>query len=286
MKISTRLITGFSLLTLLFVLCTGIALNALWHARDGMNDSVNVKMKSLVLALDMRAGVRDMAIAVRNLALLTDPVQMQPEWQRLVTQRETYIQQREQLKKIMAYNVAPAGKAALGRVLSAEDAALSTQMTAGKMGLDNQQQEVTAYLMNSVRPAQKALLGALNELTDIEMKVSRDTVAENSVHTSRVASLLTWLAVLSVMLAAGTCFLTVRVLMRQLGGEPASAQALAAVIASGDLTSSVTLRPGDTSSLMASLDNMQSNLRGLVSQIKDSAALVTAAADEIAQGNT
>lgn len=286
MKISTRLITGFSLLILLFLLCAGVALNALWHARDGMNDSVNMKMKRLVLALDMRTGVQDMAIAVRNIALLTDSAQRQPEWHRMVVQRETYIQQREDLKKSMAYHVSPVGKAALSRVLTSEDAALSTLMTAGKMGLDNRQQAATVFLMTTALPAQKALLDALNALTSIEMQLSRDTVAENSVHTSRAASLLTWLAVLSVVLATGTCFLTVRILMRQLGGEPARAQALAAVIASGDLTSPVTLRPGDTTSLMASLDGMQANLRGLVSQIKDTATSVTAAADEIAHGNT
>lgn len=61
---------------------------------------------------------------------------------------------------------------------------------------------------------------------------------------------------------------------------------LAAAIAAGDLTSPVILRRNDTSSLLASLDGMQANLRGLVSQIKDSSASVALAADEISQGNT
>ena len=74
--------------------------------------------------------------------------------------------------------------------------------------------------------------------------------------------------------------------MRQLGGEPAQAQALAATIASGDLTTAVMLRRNDTSSLLASLDRMQANLRGLVSQIKESSTSVALAADEISKGNT
>ncbi|WP_414693212.1 hypothetical protein [Pantoea vagans] len=64
-----------------------------------MNDTVDVKMKRFALVVDMRNGVRDMAIAVRNLALLSDPAQMQPEWQRLKSQRETYIQKGVQLEK-------------------------------------------------------------------------------------------------------------------------------------------------------------------------------------------
>jgi len=286
MKISTRLSAGFGLLILLFILCTGIALHALWQAREGMDDTVDVKMKRFALVLDMRSGVRDMAIAVRNLALLSDPSQMQPEWQRLASQRDAYIQKREQLEKSMSGNVSAQGKAALERALSAEGAALSTLMTAGKLGLDNHQQEATAFLMTTARPAQTALLNALNDLTGIEMKLSRDTVAENSASTSRTAVILSGLALLSILISVATCYLLIRMLMRQLGGEPAEARTLAAAIAAGDLTSPVTLRRGDTSSLLASLDGMQANLRGLVSQIKDASASVALAADEISQGNT
>ncbi|WP_033774255.1 methyl-accepting chemotaxis protein [Pantoea agglomerans] len=286
MKISTRLSAGFGLLILLFILCTGIAVHALWQAREGMNDTVDVKMKRFALVLDMRGGVRDMAIAVRNLALLSDPVQMQPEWQRLVSQHDAYIRKREELEKSMSVNVSAQGKDALERALSAEGSALSTLMTAGKLGLDNRQQEATAFLMTTARPAQTALLDALNDLTGIEMKLSHDTVTQNSASTSRTAAVLSGLALLSILMSVATCYLLIRMLMRQLGGEPAEARALAAAIAAGNLTSPVTLRRGDSSSLLASLDGMQANLRGLVSQIKNASASVALAADEISQGNT
>ena len=94
------------------------------------------------------------------------------------------------------------------------------------------------------------------------------------------------LVIVSIALAAVTGFMTVRVLMRQLGGEPTQAQALAAAIAGGDLTSSMSLRPGDTTSLLASLSRMQSRLSEMVTQIKDASASVSLASDEIARGNT
>ncbi|MDF7662820.1 methyl-accepting chemotaxis protein [Erwiniaceae bacterium L1_54_6] len=286
MKISTRLTAGFGCLILLFIICTGIAIQALWHARDSMNDTVDVKMKRFALVLDMRGGARDMAIAVRNLALLSDPAEMQPEWQRLVSQRDAYIQKRKMLEQSMSSNVSAHGKSALEHVISSESSALSTLMTAGKLGLENRQQEATVYLMTTARPAQKALMDALDELTEIEMQLSRTTVAENSASTSRTASLLTGLTLLSVLLATVTCYLTVRLLMRQLGGEPVEAQALASAIAGGDLTYPVTLHRGDTTSLLASLATMQESLRGLVSDIRDSSSSVATAADEISQGNT
>lgn len=76
MKVSTRLATGYGLLILLLVVCTGVAIYSLNSARHSMNDVVNIKMKKYQLILDMRGSVRDMAIAVRNLALLTDPEEM------------------------------------------------------------------------------------------------------------------------------------------------------------------------------------------------------------------
>ncbi|WP_336767912.1 methyl-accepting chemotaxis protein [Pantoea endophytica] len=286
MKISTRLAAGFSLLIILFVLCTGIALNALWQARDGMEDTVNNKMKRFTLVQDMRGIARDMAIAVRNLALLSDPVEMQPEWQRLISQQKNYIEKRRELVDSMRINVSSHGKEALEKVVASESAAMETLMIAGQMGLDNRQHEATVYLMKTARPAQQALMGSLDALTNIEMTLSKDTMAENSASTTRTAFILLIMAALSVIISVVTGYLIVRVLMRQLGGEPAQAQALAAAIAAGNLTTSITLRRNDKHSLLASLDRMQESLRGLVSQIKDSAGSVALAADEISKGNT
>lgn len=167
MKVSTRLATGFGLLVLLLVICTGTALHALTEAQRGMNDAINNKMKRFAIVLDMRGDIRDMAIAARNLALLTDEKESRPEWERMTTQRQKYIQEREHLVDSMAHNVSEQGKNALAEILAAEDAALQTLMTAGKMGLENRQQEATAYLMKTARPAQQKLLKALNQLTDI-----------------------------------------------------------------------------------------------------------------------
>ncbi|MFK3881801.1 methyl-accepting chemotaxis protein [Pantoea agglomerans] len=286
MKISTRLSAGFGLLILLFIICTGTAIHALDSARDGMDEVVNVRLKKYQTVLDMRGGVRDMAIAVRNLALLTDPVAMKPEWERLQKQRTLYISNREALSGMMQTDPGQAGREAMSRIESTEEAALSTLMTAGKLGMENRQQEVTDYLLKVARPAQQSLLKAINDLTELEMRSSRDAVVDNGIAIARTTWILIILAVLSVLAAVVTCAFIVRILMRQLGGEPVQAQTLAAAIAAGDLTSPVTLRRGDSTSLLASLSGMQTNLRELVTQIKGASASVALAADEISQGNT
>lgn len=286
MKISTRLAAGFGLLVLLLIICTGVAVNALNHATHDMNDVVAIKMKKYQLALDMRGSVRDMAIAVRNLALLTDPKEMQPEWERVQTQKQLFIKNREALARLMEIDSVPAGRAAFQKIIDAEGPALASFEKAGQLGLQNLQQETTTYLMNVSRPAQRKLQAALNSMTDIQMENTRRAVAESSSESQQASLILGVLAVISVLLAIVVGYFIVRVLTRQLGGEPAQAQALAAAIAGGDLTSSVVLRPGDKTSMLASLAQMQTRLSEIVSQIKDTSTSVALASDEIARGNT
>ncbi|MCX0498290.1 methyl-accepting chemotaxis protein [Erwinia billingiae] len=287
MKISVRLFSGYGLLVICFLICTGLSLHSLSESRRGMEDTVNFKMKRLTLVLNMRAAVNDMAVSVRDIVLLKEPEKEKKEWQRVSDLHEKYVQERDRLVASMMHNASPEGKLALDRILSSDGAALNTLTIAGKMGLDNDQSEKAAeYLLNTARPAQQALSDALSGLTDVQNKLSRDTVAGNSVSIREASILLLSLTILSVLFSLLTIFMIVRTLMRQLGGEPADAQILAAAIASGDLTSQVILHRNDTTSLLASLDGMQANLRGLISQIKDSASSVALAADEISQGNT
>lgn len=285
MKISTRLSVGFGLLILLFILCSGIAVNALNNARDGMNDVVNVKMQRYQRVLDMRGAVRDMGIAVRNMALMTDTKTMEPEWKRLQTQKALYITNREALSQMMD-DATPAAREAFSKSQAAEKSTLDSLEQAGRLGLANRGQEATTYLLTVTRPAQRTLLDALNSLSTLQSQESQKAVAMNSASAARTGFILMILAGLSIVLAVGTCLFTVRVLMRQLGGEPAQAQTLAAAIAAGDLTSDVALRRGDTHSLLASLASMQSNLSELVSRIKEASGSVALAADEISRGNS
>ena len=74
----------------------------------------------------------------------------------------------------------------------------------------------------------------------------------------------------------------VRRLVRQLGGEPAYAAEISQRIAEGDLSFEISLRPGDQSSLVANMRNMQEHLRNLVGQVLASAHQLTGSAHHLA----
>ena len=80
--------------------------------------------------------------------------------------------------------------------------------------------------------------------------------------------------------------LLIRSIQRSVGGEPATAAALALRMAGGDLTAQVTVAPDDRASLMYAIGHMRDQLARTVSGIQQSAESITSAAQEIASGNT
>ena len=90
---------------------------------------------------------------------------------------------------------------------------------------------------------------------------------------------------LALLLGIGFGTLITRQLQRQLGGEPRTAVAVARAVAEGDLSTSITLKRGDTDSLLAWLNNMQTGLSRAVSDVRKGSDYVSHASQEIASGN-
>ncbi|WP_205951783.1 methyl-accepting chemotaxis protein [Pantoea stewartii] len=127
---------------------------------------------------------------------------------------------------------------------------------------------------------------AVNDMVAYQDRVTGGTAVKTETGLAGVFLSLSVLTVVFIALGFVMSWLITRRIKKQLGAEPAQAQALAAAIAAGDLSTPVKLRRDDAFSLMASLAGMQDNLRDLVSQIKASSASVSLAADEISRGNT
>jgi methyl-accepting chemotaxis protein len=76
-----------------------------------------------------------------------------------------------------------------------------------------------------------------------------------------------------------------RSVLGQLGGEPVEAMNSVNAVAQGDLTVSIPLQPGDSTSLMAALAGMRDSLAQVVGNVRSNAEGVATASAEIAQGN-
>lgn len=286
MKISTRLTAGFTFLILLFVISSAFTFISLNTSRHEMNDIVSHRLKKVVVANEAGTSLRNMLVQVRNMALFSDEKAVATEWERFEKSKTAYIQNRNKLKgMIMAENI-PDETKLLTTVLDNEKTALAVLETAANKGRQKQLEGLPDYLTSVVRPPQQVLIASLNALTTIQTHQAEETAFRNNEHAIRVLKISGLIIFISIVTSVLVCLFIVRILMRQLGGEPAEAQKIAAAIAGGDLTTPVPLRRNDTTSLLASLDGMQADLRALVGQIKGAAGSVAQAADEISQGNS
>lgn len=80
-------------------------------------------------------------------------------------------------------------------------------------------------------------------------------------------------------------FALTRNLFGQLGGEPMLAAQVADRVARGNLSETVVVRRGDTSSVMANLARMQASLAEVVTHVRSNSESVATASAEISQGN-
>jgi methyl-accepting chemotaxis protein len=98
-----------------------------------------------------------------------------------------------------------------------------------------------------------------------------------------------WLAGLmgsALLVGLSLALLITRSLLGQLGGEPATAVAVARAVADGDLSTRIPLKAGDERSLMAALFVMQSSLAQVVHSVRAGSEQVATASSQIALGNS
>lgn len=122
-------------------------------------------------------------------------------------------------------------------------------------------------------------------LKDKQLTQAKATLASVSASQRTAQLIMGALLAVSLLASMTMAYVLARQVRRELGGEPADATRVAERIASGDLRLPIMVRKGDTSSMLANLAKMQSELIAILAGIKDSAASVSVATKEISTGN-
>ena len=141
------------------------------------------------------------------------------------------------------------------------------------------------YLLATVAPRSNEVDDRMSALTRIKEKNAETAAADASslYHASRTMMLMLVLG--SVAAGIGLGVLITRSLTRQLGGEPAYASDIASRIAAGDLSVDVALRAGDQSSLLFAMKSMRDSLARIVGEVRNGTDAIASASSQIATGN-
>jgi methyl-accepting chemotaxis protein len=154
-----------------------------------------------------------------------------------------------------------------------------------KLGREKQQMDAADIADGGSSMAYEELVSSINQL----LEFNNDGGDAAVVHVKTVYDQARWTVVglMALALVSGVLLATAitRTLLRQLGGEPSTAVAVARAVAEGDLSTRIALKRNDTDSLLAWLNNMQQGLSRAVSDVRRSSDYVSHASGEIASGN-
>jgi methyl-accepting chemotaxis protein len=201
------------------------------------------------------------------------------EWQRLNDSEKNFVSSYAQN---VAQNFSAIGKALdhyeAALVSDDHDAALLKQLR-GRLGefatlqahfdkfIDAGDQASARALIEASQPLQSAVLTTIGELREYNLELGRKGQLVATATEKNARSLILLVSALTFLATALVGALLGRNLMRQLGGEPVAVRAFAARLSAGELDAKATLKPGDTTSLMASMQQLGASLHGLVAEI-------------------
>jgi methyl-accepting chemotaxis protein len=160
--------------------------------------------------------------------------------------------------------------------------AMRRDVAASKVSLDDLLKEFGAARDKAAMDAFRAVEDEFSQAESVLLASRSAAMATTTAITNYT---LTFGGIGLCLIAAGLGFLLMRSVFEQLGGEPGSAAEVAERVARGDLSMTVPLRGGDTTSLMANLAHMQTSLARVVSDVRQNSESVATASAQIAQGN-
>jgi methyl-accepting chemotaxis protein len=153
------------------------------------------------------------------------------------------------------------------------------------LGRDKKRQDAADISDGAASMAFDDTLTSLNELTKFNFDGGKAAAARVQDVYTQAKRIVLGLLVAGLLVGMALAYAITRHLLRQLGGEPSTAVAVAKAVAEGDLTTRIQVKAKDTHSLMARLHGMQRALADAVASVRRGAEGVATASVQIAQGN-
>ena len=179
LKVGTRLFSGFALLLVFLVASLLLGLNRMASMQGRIDQITYVNNAQVQQIMAMRASVFDRMIAVRNVVLLTQMNEMQPEVDRVKEGEKKFAVADEKLLHLFEHPSTTEQERSLLKKIHEQHAAMLAPLNrAIELGLQNKAVEATKVLIDEVRPAQRKILDDLFELATLEDKLSHEASTE------------------------------------------------------------------------------------------------------------
>ena len=281
-KVSTRLSVGFGVVCALMLVIVVIGLTSMGRINSGMTEIVDDRIPKMDATNTILLQTNAVAIALRNMMLTSDAADRQRQLEAISNAKQIVDKNLELLDRLVNL---PKGKELLKEVRDQRVKYVAGQQVLVDLIMADKADEAKSYLTLQLRPILTTYQAATMALTQLQVELMESSAKVGAETYSGARAVMIGLGVLALVLAVGIGLLITRSLLKELGGEPSEAVEMARAAAQGDFTRTVTVQPGDTLSLLASLGAMQDSLAKVVSTVRHGSEGVATASAEIAQGN-
>jgi methyl-accepting chemotaxis protein len=177
-------------------------------------------------------------------------------------------------------------EAAMQAVTSYEKALSRITTLLEQAAMETVPPDALLILQQDAKPQGERAEMLLKGLVFMKQNSSGELAHETDVIYASTQKMLVLLTLTGALLSLVLGFWVIRHLTQQLGGEPAEVVQVANTIANGNLSTTISVPPTATNSLMAAMRHMQDSLRAIVGAVRASSADVAQGTEKIAQGNT
>lgn len=278
LRISQQLALAFGLLLVLLALVAGISAWRLRTFDDTVEEVMRGTVPDLITVAKWQVAVLQISRHMQNIVVQQAPDVTDRE---ILAIREDKALRKAYLKQIENRLDSAAEQRALAAVHDVRAAYVMDEDAFLRSAEAGDYKVARQILVDDAAPGQTAYIQNLDKLMDAT--VARSTSDAEQLRARYRATLLTLagLALTALLCGVTLTVLMTRHLLRQLGGEPTDAIAVAQRIATGDLNTEIRVSPGDTSSLMAAILQMRESLIATVGSVRASTQRVAAAAEDM-----
>lgn len=282
-KVSTRLYVAFLAIIIVSALSSVWSLKSLYQINYDIDYIVNQDNKKLILNKNMIDSIHDIDRLIPTLILQKTKDQKEREFSLIKQSREEYDKWWNELQKVPPTEEGAAIRKKIEEALK-KSRAHNTEVV--QLSLSGKDQEAFDMFFAKAVPAAAAVRAAIEENIALQEKMTQVMYKDSEVAYNQAFYVLSISAILSAILGLAAAYYVSRSITQQLGGEPNECINIAKAVADGKLDTSITLRNGDTESILAQLKRMQETLVEMVTNINNGASSVSIAATQISQGNT
>ena len=280
LTVAKRLNLGFGFLMAVLAATVALGLVRMAGQNDMIGRIVSKDWQKTVLANE---AMHLMNANARETFLLFHTSDRQTVRRRIEANKQAISDKLEALDKLV---YRPEGKSLLVEIRERRKRYVDAFSRASELLESGKDGEASRLMAGEVVPALDRLLASVGNLVSLQDALLEEAGRESASSYQESRNTLLAALVLAILASTAMAFWIIRSVTGPLGGEPEDARRVVEAIAQGDLTQPLTVRPGDSHSLLAAMAAMQAALRKMVSDLQQNADGISSAAQQLATSSS